>query len=120
MPNRQTHLRFDEYLKERGIIYDDTVATTVHNRLDKGVKKYGPDHRELDFWHSEEGLREWIGGLPANMLQTTATDYLRAGLGHIALDEMKQRNPEKTDGELFKLAYRSYSQKGYGRTRFVS
>ena len=37
MPNRRVHLKFDEYLKSHGIIFDYTFAETVHIKMDKGT-----------------------------------------------------------------------------------
>jgi hypothetical protein len=38
MPNRRVHLKFDEYLREHGIITGYTYADKVHDRMDRDVK----------------------------------------------------------------------------------
>jgi hypothetical protein len=93
-------LKFDEYLKSHGIIFDYTFAETVHMRMDKGTKKFGADHRTIDFYHSEEGIREWLKGMTQNAYQDTLTDYLRVALGHLVLDYIASRFPQLSEEEL--------------------
>jgi len=62
MPLRNIHLKFDEYLKNRGVIHGYTFADTVHDRMDRDVTYWGPEHRDIDFYHQEEGIREWLKG----------------------------------------------------------
>lgn len=118
MPSRRTHLSFDNYLVEHEVIPDTDSADTVHDRIDAGLTKYGPDHRFIDFYHSEEGLRSWLRSMTGIAYQETLTKYLRIGLGHLALDDISSRNPEMDEDELIKSAYRSFSQKGFGRSYF--
>jgi hypothetical protein len=112
------HLKFDEYLKDHSVIFDVTFAESVHKRMDKGVKKFGPDHQLIDFYHSEQGIREWLRGMTHIRSQDTLTDYLRVALGHLALDDMAYRFPWKDKEELMKTAYRSFIQRGFHRKKF--
>jgi hypothetical protein len=118
VPSKRIHLKFDEYLKAHSVILDFTFAESVHNRMDKGVKKFGADHQLIDFYHSEEGIREWLRGMTHLASQYTLTDYLRVALGHLVLDDMKYRFPEKKEGELVRAAYRSFVQRGFHQKYF--
>ena len=112
------HLKFDEYLKEHGIIHGYTYANTVHDRMDRGIIVWGSEHREIDFYHSEEGIREWLRGFSHLAYQETLTDYLRVAMGHSVLDDMASRFPRKNEKELMKSAYRSFKQRGFNRKYF--
>ena len=116
MPARKLHLIFDEYLKQHEILLNTTYAVSVHDRMDRGLTAYGPDHQIIDFYHSEEGIRAWLDALPETTRQDTKTDYLRVALGHLMLDDMKYRLPDASDEELIKAAYRSFMQRGFDRT----
>ena len=118
MPSRRVHLKFDEYLKEHGIIHGYTYANTVHDRMDKGIVVWGADHREIDFHHSENGIREWLLGFSHFAYQETLTDYLRVAMGHLVLDDMASRFPLKNEKELMKSAYRSFIQREFDRKYF--
>lgn len=118
MPGRAIHLRFDEYLKERGIIHDDTSADKVHERMDKDITTWGAEHREVDFYHSEGGVRNWLKGFSHFAYQETLTDYLKVAMGHLVLDDMASRCPNKDSDELIKSAYRSFIQRGFDRKYF--
>jgi hypothetical protein len=118
MPSRKVHLKFDEYLKIKEVIFDDTFAQSVHKRMDKGVQKFGPDHRTVDFFHSEQGIREWLREMKHITSQDTLTDYLRVALGHLVLDYIEYRFPWKNEDELIKSAYRSFIQRGFHRKYF--
>ena len=83
------------YLKAHGVILDLTFAESIDNGMDKGVKKFRADHQLIDFCHSEEGIREWLGGMTHLASQDTLTDYVRVSLGHLVLDDMKYRFPER-------------------------
>lgn len=118
LPTRKVHLKFDGYLKEHGIITGYTYADKVHDRMDRDLKKYGSLHRDLDFYHCEEGIREWLQKWQHLAYQETLTDYLRVALGHLVLDEMNSRYEFNSDEELIKSAYRSFIQRGFGRCYF--
>ena len=75
---------FDEYLKDHGVISGYTYANSVHARMDRGIVVWGPDHREIDFYHSEEGIREWLRGFSHLAYQETLTDYL-SGYGSFSI-----------------------------------
>jgi len=113
MPSRRVHMKFDEYLKEHGIIHGYTYANTVHDRMDRDIIVWGSEHREIDFYHSEEGIREWLRGFSHLAYQETLTDYLRVAMGHLVLDDMASRFPRKNEEELMKSAYRSFIQRGF-------
>ncbi len=91
MPNRRNHEEFDYILEDKGIITSAEKGYIVHPRMDRGVRWYGRTHRENDYWHSEEGIRERLETLD-NMYeydQETLTNCIRMGLGHTALDKAK-------------------------------
>jgi len=115
MPNRRIHLKFDKYLKDRGIITDDLDANSVHDRMDRDLIYWGPEHREIDFYHSEEGIREWSKIFQHLSYQETLTDYLRVGLGHLCLDDVESRREWINEKELITRAYRSFIARGYHR-----
>lgn len=113
------HLKFDEYLKEHGIIYGYTYADVVHDRMDRDAQYYGHwFHREEDYYHCEEGIREWLEKWQHLAYQETLTDYLRVALGHIVLDDMDFRYHYDSEEELIKSAYRSFVQRGFHRKFF--
>lgn len=118
MPSRRLHLRFDEYLKDHGVIDGYTYANTVHKRMDRNTMYFGPEHREIDFYHSERGIREWLRGFAHLAYQETLKDYLRVALGHLVLDYMASRYEFENEYELMKSAYRSFIQRGYHRKYF--
>ena len=118
MPVRRVHLKFDEYLKEHGVINGYTYANTVHDRMDRDVTVWGPDHREIDFYHSEMGIRDWLRGFSHLAYQETLTDYLRVTMGHLVLDDMTSRYEYSDEYELMKSAYRSFIQRGFHRKFF--
>jgi len=118
MPSRRVHLKFDEYLKEHGVIHGYTYADSVHRRMDKDLVVWGSEHREIDFYHSEEGIREWLKGFSHLAYQETLTDYLRVAMGHLVLDDMASRYEYKNEYELMKSAYRSFIQRGFHRRYF--
>ena len=100
MPDLKHHLDFDEKrLKKNGIIYEETDGTSVHRRMDRNAKKYGPDHRDLDYWHSAEGIRDMIDGFvdSIGIYPQTATDYVRIAYGHRCLDSIASRQKRVLD-----------------------
>ena len=108
MPDRSTHEEFDYTLEEEGIIGSSDKGYIVHPRMDKGVRKFGPSHRDLDEWHSEEAIRDRLSTLN-NVYgydQDTLTDCVRMALGHLALDE--------ADGD-FDKALRIMKRRGWHR-----
>lgn len=118
MPSRRVHLKFDEYLKDHGVISDYTFADKVHDRMDRDLVVWGPEHREVDFYHSEEGIRNWLRRFAHLAYQDTLTDYIRVALGHLVLDNIELRQEWLDEEDLIKRAYRSYIAKGYHRTFF--
>jgi hypothetical protein len=119
LPSRRTHVKFDEYLKEHGIICSYTYADMVHDRMDRDARKHGHwRHQELDYYHEEEGIRTWLRKWSHLAYQETLTDYLRVALGHLVLDDMKRRYEYPNEDELIKSAYRSFIQRGLAGTFF--
>ncbi len=91
MPPRLRHLEFDEVLRKKGVICEDTDGNSVHARQDRGSKKYAEAHRELDPFHSDSGIRDYLDQIInsiGNIYQETATDYVRIAYGHLCLDYM--------------------------------
>ena len=120
MPSRNIHEKFDRYLADRGVLLEDGQYAEVHFSMDKGVKSFGANHREIDIYHAEEGLRQWLNGKYSVMGQDRATDWLRAGLGHICLDEAESTLDEKYSlEEVFDSAYRSMAGRRWTKARFV-
>ena len=130
MPSLKKHLEFDEKkLKRYNVIYD-TDGTKVHQRLDKGAKKYGPTHREDDYWHSDIGIRDTIDNNIAsicNIYPETATDYIRIAYGHICLDTIASKYKREigcnyTDLSqddwriIFNRAYHKFKRNRYHKT----
>ncbi len=88
--------------------------------MDSGVNSFGAEYRVLDIYHQEEGLRKWFNGKYNVIGQDRATDWLRAGLGHIRLDEAESSLiKDYSWEEVFDSAYRSKSQKRWTKARFI-
>lgn len=120
MYKRKDHIKFDEYLSERGVLLEDAGYDKVHAFMDAGVKSFGAQHRLLDPFHKGKGLRSWLNGQWNVIGQDRATDWLRAGLGHICLDEADTELDLKYSvEEVFDSAYRSMVQRGWTKARFV-
>lgn len=124
MPLRQIHLEFDEVLRKNWIISKDTDGDSVHNRMDKKFKNYGANHREEDYFHSIEGIREFIDNMVDSLgtiSQGTATDYVRIAYGHLCLDHMTTKlknengwsNDEINWGIVFQRTYNYYRYKKF-------
>ena len=135
MPSLKKHLEFDDKkLRRYNVICEDTDGTKVHQRLDKGAKKYGPTHRDDDYWHSDAGIRDTVDNNIAsicNIHPGTATDYVRIAYGHICLDEVasKYKRDSGCDyGDLddndwriiFNRAYHKFVRKGHRTRKYVS
>ncbi len=129
MPDRQTHNRFDKYLIEREYLFEEYDYNAVHNRIDKGVKWYGGAHRDEDYYHSEEGLRDWLRGKEnQGMKQDKLTAFLRCGMAHFALDKADERwydkDPSNYDNfpweKIFEGALKSVTVKGWDRKYYKS
>ncbi len=145
--NRADHLRFDELLRNNGIIsLDSNKCSTVHDRMDRDMMKYGGPsvHQDSDPHHNEEGVRDWvswgmdslgqkigdfISGLTFGLIDidpyetTGRTDIVRVMLGHIVLDKYWANydmhiNPQKSSNEVMKLAFEHYRNHDYDRARY--
>lgn len=122
MLSKRDHEKFDRYLAERkrGVLLPDGEYGEVHAFMDSGVKSFGAEHRRVDIYHRGEGLRQWLNGKYNVIGQDRSTDRLRAGLGHICLDEAESSLSDKyLWDEVFDSAYRSMAQRGWTKARFV-
>jgi len=93
-PSRRYHLEFDDVLRAQGIICDDTNGNSVHSRMDRGSKKYGIEHRVLDYFHSDAGIRDYVDRIVnsiGTIYHSTATDFIRIAYGHLCLDYMASK-----------------------------
>lgn len=118
MPSRRVHLMFDEYLIDHDIVSDRDYSI-VHDRMDRDVQYWGGFlHRELDPYHTEQGMRGWLRKWCHLAYQDTLTDYLRVALGHLVLDMMNSKYEYEDEDELIKSAYRSYAQRAFDRSFF--
>jgi hypothetical protein len=98
MPSRERHLEFDEILRYKGVICDDIDGNSVHARMDKGSKWYAELHRELDYFHSVNGIRDRVDHVInsiGNIYPSTAADHVRIAYGHLCLDHMASKLKEK-------------------------
>lgn len=129
MPPRARHLEFDDLLRFKGIICDDTDGNSVHARLDRGSRKYAEAHREKDPFHSTDGIRIYIDNIVnsiRNIYQGTATDYIRIAWGHVCLDYIASKMKEvyectydELDWEdVFKRTWRLYKRYGLHKTYY--
>jgi len=119
LPTRRVHLKFDEYLREHGVIREDTKTYAVHERMDRDLQIHGHwNHQYEDYYHDTNGIRDWIRKWSHLGYQDTLTDYVRVALGHLVLDEMWSKYEFESEEELMKTAYRSYAQRGFGKCYF--
>jgi hypothetical protein len=120
MPSRNKHEEFDRFLAKKHVLLPDGQYGEVHAFMDRGVEAFGSQHRELDKYHKEKGLRQWLNGKYNVIGQNRATDWLRAGLGHICVDEAETYLHESYSWEeVFDSAYRSMAQRRWTKARFV-
>jgi hypothetical protein len=119
MPSRQIHVKFDKYLIEKGVLFHSSYSK-IHEFIDKGTQTFGgKDHRGIDFYHSEKGIRQYLNGKVGIFGQELTSSWLRAGLGHLCLDKAAtRRGCEDEEKELFKSAYRSMIRGGYTKKYF--
>jgi len=129
MPSREHHLEFDDRLRKNGIICEDTDGNAVHARLDRNAKHLADMHRELDYFHSPEGIREFIDNIVnsiGGIYQATATDYVRIAYGHLCLDYMASKLKRKFNCTYKELdwrkvhtrTYRYFRRCGHHRTHY--
>lgn len=118
MPCRETHLKFDQYLIDHGIVYSRDFSN-IHDRKDRDLQIYGHwNHRDADYYHDITGIREWIRSWSHLAYQETLTDYVRIALGHLVLDELWSNYDYDDDYELMKSAYMSFIKRGFARCFF--
>lgn len=127
MPGLKHHLEFDEKrLKKNGVVFTDTDGTTVHRRMDRNARKYGPDHRELDEWHEPDAIRDMVDNIVSSigMDSSRGTDYVRIAFGHRCLDSVASgtrrafncsySDLEESDWRsIYTRAYRLFRRYGY-------
>ncbi|OGF01591.1 MAG: hypothetical protein A2509_03090 [Candidatus Edwardsbacteria bacterium RIFOXYD12_FULL_50_11] len=120
MPIKKYHEEFDLFLSSKGVLLPDGQYGVVHTFMDKGVGSFGANHRELDIYHREEGLRSWLNGKYNVIGQHRATDWLRAGLGHICLDVVESNLPNKyTWDHVYEKAYQLMKRMRWNKSRFI-
>jgi hypothetical protein len=126
MPSRNRHEEFDRFLAKKGVLLSNEGYGEVHAFMDRGVEIFGSMHRELDKYHGKgtrakaKGLRQWLNGKYNVIGQALATDWLRAGLGHICLDDAESYlNGSYSWEEVFDSAYRSMAQRRWTKARFM-
>jgi len=126
MPSRNWHEEFDRFLATKGVLLSNGGYGEVHTFMDRGVEIFGSMHRELDKYHGKgtsakaKGLRRWLNGKYNVIGQDLATDWLRAGLGHICLDDAESYlNGSYSWEEVFDSAYRSMVQRKWTKARFM-
>ena len=115
MPPRKYHLEFDERLRKNSVICDDTDGNSVHARMDRNSKHLADMHRELDYYHSDAGVRDFVDNIVnsiGTINQSTATDYVRIAHGHLCLDYVASKLKREQDRTYRELNWR----KVYTRT----
>jgi len=121
MPSRKRHEEFDVYLSVKGILLPDGQYGTVHTFMDRGTQSFGPYHRDIDFYHGEDGIRSWINGKINIIGQNRATDWLRAGLGHLCLDYIDTTHSKRLSWEyIYNEAYKLMKKMNWHKSRFRS
>jgi len=106
-------------LAKRDVLLKDGAYAKVHEFMDRGVGAYGASHRGKDVFHQEVGLRSWLNSRINVIGQDRATDWLRAGLGHICLDEAESGLDRRYSmASVFDSAYRSMAQRRWTNVRF--
>ncbi len=109
MPPRKYHLEFDERLRKNSVICEDTDGNTVHARMDRNSKHFADVHRELDYFHSDMGIRDFIDNIVrslGNIFPSTATDYVRIAYGHLCLDYMASKLKKEQNCSYSELSWR--------------
>jgi len=119
LPTRRVHLKFDEYLREHGVICENTNTSAVHERMDRDLQTHGHwNHRYVDYYHDIDGIRAWVKKWSHLGYQETLTDFVRVALGHLVLDEIQSQGKWEDKDDLMKRAYRSFVMRGFDRCYF--
>ena len=119
MPNRNIHLEFDRFLIQKNVLFPDANYDNVHKFVDAGVFSYGRNHRIVDIYHQEEGVRRWLNGKINVIPQERATDWLRCALGHFCLDDANSKLDERHYLEdVFDYAYKLMKQRRWTNAHF--
>jgi hypothetical protein len=129
MPSRKHHLEFDDRLRKNSVICEDTDGNAVHARLDRNSKHFADMHRELDYFHSDVGIRDFIDNIVnsiGTIAKSTATDYVRIAYGHLCLDYMASKLKREYDCSYRELNWRGvytrtwkyFQRNGYHRTYY--
>jgi hypothetical protein len=94
--------------------------------MDKGSKWFQEAHRDLDHFHSDAGIRDYVTQLIESLgsiYTSTATDNVRIAYGHLCLDYIAsklKRQQNCTYRELdwnlvYRRAWNLFKRKGYKR-----
>jgi hypothetical protein len=119
MLNLDLHVRFDNKLKEKGIIKEDTPGDTVHNRIEQDMEFFDQEHKSVDYYfHNIDGIRSWINSWAHLAHQETKTDYVRIALAHLVLKDIESRKQYTDEKNLFWRALISFSKRGFHKTFF--
>jgi len=98
------------------IICDGTDTDKVHEFGDTEVAKH---HYELDVKKTEAKVRGWIRGFAHLAHKETLTDYVRAALGHLVLDEIWDKYGDKPLIVVLRKAISLFKARGYHQKRYV-
>ena len=98
----------------------------MYDFIDRGVEIFGCKHREKDPYHGEgtraktRDLRNWLNGKYNVIGQDRATDWLRAALGHICLDDAyRELYYNYSRDEIFDSAYRYMYRRRWTKKKFA-
>lgn len=114
----ETHKRFSERLKEKGVINEETEIEMIHDRINRDGYFVGRDQRQADYFHDIEAIRSWINSWAHLANQDTKTDYVRLALGHFVLENIESRKEYSDEKNLFWRSLISFKLRGFHRTFF--
>ena len=134
MPSGNVHLRFDNLLRDNGIIeIGDNECDEVHDRMDRDMYSYGGpwQHQDSDPHHTESGIRDWVrsgrdsfwDSLFHGIWGHRDCDFVRVALGHMVLDQYWAKYREdlesgdRTNDEVIRLAFQHFLSEGYDSAR---
>ncbi|MFW9921803.1 MAG: hypothetical protein ACFFDW_00750 [Candidatus Thorarchaeota archaeon] len=116
MARIRIHMKFDKILREKGILSNDVNGRSVHTRIDKDSKYFGPNKSVADPEKTIKTIRGWISSWAHFGRKGTKTDYVRIALGHMVVDDIKSRKEYSDENDLLKRALISYKKKGFHKT----
>ena len=129
MPSRKHHLGFDDRLRKNSVICEETDGNAVHARLDRNSRHFTDLHTELDYFHSDAGIRDSIDNTVnsiGTISQSTATDYVRIAYGHLCLDYIASKLKRKSSctyrelnwREVYTRTWKYFQRNGHHRTYY--